>query len=90
MQEGHGDKVVLVLNKVDKTIPPADRILVWSEYYSLGYEHVIDISAKTGKHIDEVRYKIEDKIEELGLRKEEEIEEIENENEDENNKEDIE
>ncbi len=52
------DKLIVVVNKVDN---PKRENLLW-DFYSLGFEHVVGISAAHGTGIDELEEKIEELI----------------------------
>ncbi len=55
MQNNYKDKIVLLLNKVDKATNRDDEIIITSEYAKLWYENIIITSAKQGKNIWKLR-----------------------------------
>lgn len=49
------DKTILVLNKVDKNPSASDREILFSDYYNLGYNDIVHISAKKWSNIEIIR-----------------------------------
>ncbi len=54
MEQNKKKNTILVVNKLDVNHSEKDYDLALSEYYTLGFDHIIGISAKKEKNIDEI------------------------------------
>ncbi|HCY21547.1 TPA: hypothetical protein DIC40_07025 [Patescibacteria group bacterium] len=54
-QANKKSQTILVINKLDKKRKEAETELALSEYYSLGFQDVVGISAKTKRNLSELQ-----------------------------------
>ncbi|PID34509.1 MAG: ribosome biogenesis GTPase Der, partial [candidate division SR1 bacterium] len=65
MEQNKKQNTILVINKLDVNHSEKDYDLALAEYYSLGFEHVIGVSAKKEKNIGEIIDAIKEVVHQL-------------------------
>lgn len=61
------DNVIVVVNKLDVKWKEREQLLALSDYYSLGFESLVWISAKTSRHMDDLQEMVYKKAKKLWL-----------------------